>query len=115
MDVEQHQAMAGPAQLRALAAERLAGVFLVDRDLEHVDPARHDVTFEQELGDVEGVDDVRALQAQLDRSAGRKHEAAILAGREELRVDRVLAALIEILEGPLELAGHGLDPGLRIG
>ena len=66
VDLEQHDAVAGAAQLRALAAERLAGVGRVDREVELVHPARHDVALEQELRDVEGVDDVLADERQLD-------------------------------------------------
>ena len=70
------------AQLGALAAERLAGIGRVDREVELVRPTRHDVALEQELRDVEGVDDVLAGEGQLDGPAGRDdHPAAALDQR----------------------------------
>ena len=85
VDVEQHHPMAGPAQLGALAAEGLPGEALVDVELEDVDPARHDVALEQELRDVEGVDDVRAVEVQLHRAAGRDVQAAGSSGPDRAR------------------------------
>ena len=62
LDLEQHDPMAGPAQLGALAPERLTGIRRVHLEVELVHPARNDVALEQELRDVEGVDDVQAGQ-----------------------------------------------------
>ncbi len=60
MDFEHHDPMADPAQLGALAAERLIRKLGFDREVELVDDARHDVALEQELRDVERVDHVGA-------------------------------------------------------
>ena len=60
VDLEHHRAVEGAAQLRALAA---VDARLLDRELELVRPAGHDVPLEQEARDVEGVDDVRADRA----------------------------------------------------
>ena len=72
--------MAGAAELGALAVEDLAGLGLVDGELEVVDLARHDVALEQEARDVPGVDDVAALEGHVDLLADRDGHAAALAG-----------------------------------
>ena len=80
-------------------------------------PARDDVALEQELRDVERVDDVLRAdeQRELDRPTGRDvHPAALLGQRLELGVDD-LVGLVEVFEGPLELAGDGADLRLRSG
>ena len=83
--------MPDPAQLGALAAERLAGVGRVDGEVELVGPPRDDVALEQELRDVEGVDDVVADERQLDRPTGRDHHPAALADQREHSVYRILS------------------------
>ena len=53
----------------------------VDVEVELVRDPRHDVALEQELRDVERVDDVRAVQVEVDRLAGRERQAAVRALR----------------------------------
>src|SRR6476660_6916103 len=103
--------MPGAAQLRALATERAAGVGFVDLELERVHPARDDVPFEEELRDVEGMDDVRTAQEQLDRPAGREDEPATIAVWRVLDVlgfdvlaFRRLRIRSQVRELPLELS-----------
>src|SRR5664279_4714742 len=54
-----------------LAPGRPAGIARVDVEVEVVHLARHDVALEEELGDVEGVDNVRAEQRDVDGDSGR--------------------------------------------
>jgi hypothetical protein len=51
--------------------EGAAGVLVLDREFEAVDPTGDHVALEEELRDVERVDDVRALEVQVDRAADR--------------------------------------------
>src|SRR3954453_15903048 len=112
MDLEDHDPVPDPAQLGALAAVGLTRVRGRDLEVELVRNARHDVPLEEELRDVEGMDDVRALQEQVGRLAGWQNEPALRAGRCRDREERLRIELRvgrKVVEGPLELAGDGPD------
>ncbi len=128
MHVEQHDRVAGAAQLGALPAEGLVGVLVVDLEVELVDPARDHVALEQELRDVEGVDDVVAGQVELDGAPGRDDETAVSAGRDELAEQRIRCrrdipvrvldrgvGVRHVVELPLELPGDRPDLEIRLG
>ena len=117
MNLEQHDPMADPTQLRALAAERLAGIARIEGQVELVHDPGDDVPLEQELGDIEGVDHVRAAQVEMGRLAGRQGQAAVGTdryGHGEQRLGVGWGVGGEVLERPLELAGDGLDEQVRL-
>ena len=88
--------MARPAQLGALTAEDVAGLGLIDGELEAVGLAGNDVALEEELRDVEGVDDVGAVEGDLDGATDRHRHPALarrgVVGRDELAGDLVAVA-----------------------
>src|SRR5207247_2169731 len=101
--LEQHEPVPGATQLRALAPEGLAGLRRVHLEVELVGSPRYDVSLEQELGDVEGVDDVLAGQRQQDVATRRDVQPPTLACREDLGEFDGLAVVGEVIELPLEL------------
>ncbi len=121
VDVEMHLVVAFAAQLGALAVERPADILVLEGELEAVGPARHHVSLEQELRDVEGVDDVRALEVEVDGPADRQRQAAIrtlgLGDRQErlhVLVRHRVIVVGQVLERPEELGGRRADLHLRL-
>ena len=101
-----------------MAAIGLTGITRGDLEVELVVDARDHVALEQELGHVERVDHVGALEVHVDRLAGRHEETALrsvlLADSEDgLRVD--LCVSRQVFERPGELAGDRAhrEVGLR--